>query len=297
MNEILAAIPAVGGIVAPVLGLAAIGWLWVRAGWDYPLAFVTRLATTLAVPCLIFTALVRTEIAPAALAQLTLASLAAYGAVLAAFWAIGAALRLERRTYLPALAFGNTGNIGLPLALFAFGPEGLSLAVVVFAVMAVLSFTLGVWLVAGGGSPLAALREPLVGATLLGALFLWQGWTLPAPAMNTLELIGQLAIPLMLLTLGVAVARLKPAGIGRALLLSALKLAICLGLAWAVGRAMALPPTAFAVLVVQVATPVAVTSYMLAQKYGADADAVAGLVVVSTLLAIAALPVILAVVI
>ena len=297
MNEILAAIPAVGGIVAPVLGLAAIGWLWVRAGWDYPLAFVTRLATTLAVPCLIFTALVRTEIAPAALAQLTLASLAAYGAVLAAFWAIGAALRLERRTYLPALAFGNTGNIGLPLALFAFGPEGLSLAVVVFAVMAVLSFTLGVWLVAGGGSPLAALREPLVGATLLGALFLWQGWTLPAPAMNTLELIGQLAIPLMLLTLGVAVARLKPAGIGRALLLSALKLAICLGLAGAVGRAMALPPTAFAVLVVQVATPVAVTSYMLAQKYGADADAVAGLVVVSTLLAIAALPVILAVVI
>ena len=191
MNEILAAIPAVGGIVAPVLGLAAIGWLWVRVGWDYPLAFVTRLATTLAVPCLIFTALVRTEIAPAALAQLTLASLAAYGVVLVAFWAIGAALRLERRTYLPALAFGNTGNIGLPLAVFAFGPEGLSLAVVVFAVMAVLSFTLGVWLVAGGGSPLAALREPLVGATLLGALFLWQGWTLPAPAMNTLELIGQ----------------------------------------------------------------------------------------------------------
>ncbi|MGR3541623.1 MAG: AEC family transporter [Hasllibacter sp.] len=297
MNPALASLAAVAGIVAPVFALAAIGWLWVRAGWEYPLRFVTRLAMTLAVPCLIFGALVRTQIAPAALAQLTLASLAAYGAVLAAFWSLGAALGLERRTYLPALAFGNTGNLGLPLALFAFGPEGLSLAVVVFAVMAVLSFTIGIWLVSGGGSPLAALREPLVGATLLGALFLWQGWTPPALAMATIELIGQLAIPLMLLTLGVAVARLKPAGAGRALALSLLKLAVCLAVAWGVGRAMDLPPTAFAVLVVQVATPVAVTSYMLAEKYGADADAVAGLVVASTLTAVAALPAILAAVI
>jgi malate permease and related proteins len=107
---------------------------------------------------------------------------------------------------------------------------------------------------------------------------------------NTLRLIGQLAIPLMLITLGVAVARLTPGGLGRAFWLSALKAAVCIAIAWVVGRWFALDPVAFAVLVLQVATPVAVTSYLLAQKYGADADAVAGLVVVSTLLSVIYIP-------
>jgi len=78
--------------------------------------------------------------------------------------------------------------------------------------------------------------------------------------------------------------------------LAAVKLVLCAGLAWAVGRQFALEPTAFGVLVIQVATPVAVTSYMLAEKYGADADAVAGLVVASTLMSVVALPGLLALV-
>ncbi len=92
------------------------------------------------------------------------------------------------RTYLAPLIFGNTGNLGLPLALFAYGDEGLGYAVVIFAIMGVYSFTFGVWLVSGGGSPLKVIKEPLVGATLLGALFLWQGWETPMFLTNTLSL-------------------------------------------------------------------------------------------------------------
>jgi hypothetical protein len=134
----------------------------------------------------------------------------------------------------------------------------------------------------------------MVAATLLGALFLWQGWQTPTFLTNALELIGQIAIPIMLITLGVAVARLQPAKMGLSIVLSALKLAICVGIAWGVGDYFALDPVAFGVLVIQVATPVAVTSYMLAEKYGADADAVAGLVVASTLMSVLALPALLA---
>ena len=112
---------------------------------------------------------------------------------------------------------------------------------------------------------------------------------------NTLGLIGQMAIPLMLITLGVAVARLSPAGIGRAVFLSVIKLALCIGCAWVAADFFALDDVAFGILVLQVATPVAVTSYMLAEKYGADAQSVAGLVVVSTLMSIGALPLLLAV--
>ena len=284
-------------IVAPVFLLGAIGFAWVRLGFEYRLQFVTQLSMTLAVPCLIFVALMETEVDPQALAAISLAAIAAYGAVTLLFWALVRLLRLEVRTYLAPLIFGNTGNIGLPLALFAFGDEGLGFAVVVFAIMAVWSFTYGVWLVAGGGSLLKVVKEPLVAATLLGLLFLWRDWETPVFLTNTLRLVGQLAIPLMLITLGVAVARMTPGGLGRALWLSALKAAVCLAVAWTVGRWFALDPVPFAVLVLQVATPVAVTSYLLAEKYGADADGVAGLVVASTLLSVLYIPVVLAFVI
>jgi len=201
--------------------------------------------------------------------------------------------RLDRSTYLAPLIFGNTGNIGLPLAFFAFGNEGLSYAVVVFAVMAILSFTLGIWMVAGAGSFGKVLKEPMVAGTLLGALFLWQGWKTPQVITNALELTGQMAIPLMLITLGVAIARLKVTAMTKAVAMSAFKAAVCVAAAWAVAEWFALPPVASAVLIVQVATPVAVTSYMIAEKYEADSETVAGLVVVSTLMSVITLPLIL----
>ena len=281
-------------VVTPVFALAAIGFGWVRAGYAYDIAFVTRLTMTLSVPCLIFVALMETEADPVALATLLAASVVSYGIVGAVFAGVVAVTGLERRTFLAPLIFGNTGNVGLPLALFAFGREGLGLAVVVFAVMAVGSFTIGIWLVAGAGSMGRVLREPMVGATLAGALFLWAGWTTPPAITETLRLTGQMAIPLMLLTLGVAIARLQTRGIGRAIALSALKAGVCVSVAAGVGLAFALPPVAFAVLVLQIATPVAVTSYMLAEKYGADAQSVAALVVASTVMAVGLLPLILA---
>jgi predicted permease len=282
-------------VVAPVFLLSAVGFAWVKAGFEYRVEFVTRLAMTLSVPCLIFAALMKIEVAASAVALLSLASAVAYLALTLLFWGLVTALRLDRRTWLSPLIFGNTGNIGLPLALFAFGQTGLGLAVVVFAVMVVMSFTFGIWMVAGGGSPWRVLREPMVGATLLGALFLWQGWHTPEWLTRTIELAGQMAIPLMLITLGVAVARLHPRGYLLALCLSLLKVAVCTAVAWVVGRWFALPDPAFAVLVLQVATPVAVTAYLIAEKYKADAEAVAGIVVVSTLTSLVSIPLTLAV--
>jgi len=282
-------------ITAPVFVLAAIGYAWVRLGVEYKVDFVTRLAMTLSVPCLIFTALMKTQIEPAALTALSLATVAAYGAVTLAMVVLARLAGLDMRAYVAPLIFGNTGNLGLPLALFAFVETGLGYAVVVFAIMAIWSFTFGIWLVAGRGAFGKVLREPLLWGTLLGGLFLWQGWETPRVLTRTLELIGQMAIPLMLITLGVAVARLTPGRISQAVVLSVAKLVVCVALAWAVGLWFELDKIAFGVLVLQIGTPVAVTSYLLAEKYGADAQAVAGLVVVSTVLSVFALPAMLAV--
>ena len=280
-------------IVAPVFLLASAGFSWKKLGFDYPVEFVTRLAMTFAVPCLIFTALMQTEIDPAALSTMTIATFVSYAVIGLLAWGLIRVTGSDRRTFLAPTIFGNTGNLGLPLAVFAFGEAGLGYAIVIFAIMAVLSFTVGIRMVSDDASVKRVLREPMIWATLAGALFLWQGWQTPRWLTNSLELAGQLAIPLMLFTLGVAVARLTPRGVGRAMLLSLAKLLLCLGAAVGVGLAFGLEDVAFAVLVVQMATPVAVTAYLLAERYRADADAVAGYVVISTLMSVLSLPVLL----
>lgn len=280
--------------VAPVFILAGIGVVWVKMGWEYRVQFVTRLTMTLSVPALIFVSLMKTEIDPQALRDTALATVVAYIGVGLILLAVLKALKLDLRTYLAPLSFGNTGNLGLPIALFAYGTVGFDFAVVIFAIMAILSFTIGVWVVSGGGSPVSAVKEPMVWATILGGLFLINDWMLPTWSVNTLSLIGQIAIPVMLITLGVAVARLKPGAFGRAIWLSIAKYIVCISASVAIGMFFKLPPVALGVLIVQVSTPVAVTSYMLAEKYNADADQVAGLVMVSTLMSIIVIPVLLA---
>ena len=282
-------------IVAPVFLLSGIGFAWVKLGFEYRLEFVTRLAVTLALPSLIFVALMQTDIPSGDLTRFTLAAVAAHMTLAFVFWVIVRLTRMEQRTYLAPLIFGNTGNLGLPLCFFAFGQAGLGYAVIFLAVTALLTFTYGIYLVAGRGTFGKVLREPMVWATLLGALFLWRGWETPLFLTNTLDLLGQLAIPIMLITLGVAIARLTTQKLQQAIWLSLLKLAVCFALGWGLAVGFNLGPLAFGVLVLQICTPIAVTSYMLAERFEADSDAVAGMVMVSTVLSIATLPLILAI--
>lgn len=283
-------------IVTPIFLLAAIGFGWVRMGYDYPVEFVTTLAMKLAVPCLVFSALERTTLSPTAVSEMAVAVIAAYGVLSVVIFALVMAVSLPQRTYFAPLLFGNTGNLGLPLALFAFGEAGLSYAVILLAVGVVWQFTFGLWVVAGGANPMRVLKEPMVIAAILGSLFLWLDWETPKVLGNAVGLLGQMAIPMMLITLGVAVANLELDRIGSAVFLSATKLVLCAATGFAIAAALGLGPVPTGILVLQLSTPVAVTSYLLAEKYNVGGPQVAGLVVVSTLMSIAALPILLAVV-
>ena len=281
-------------IVAPVLLLAGIGLAWVKVGFEYRIEFVTQLAMTLSVPCLIFTALMKTEINSGVLQSVVLASMFCYLFITIAAFGLVKFFGLSIRVFLSPIIFGNTGNIGLPVCFFAFGTLGLDFAVVIFAVMAIYNFTFGVWLVSGGGSPIKALKEPLIPAVVLGTVFLIYGVQTPKFLTNTLELIGQMAIPLMLMTLGVAIGRMKRSGLKKVFWPAIWKILVCLICAVLVVWLFNLPKVAGAVLILQVTTPVAVTSYLLEEKYGTDADAVAALVIVSTLISVLFIPVCLA---
>lgn len=280
-------------VVAPVFLIAGSGYLWVKQGVEYPTEFVTRLATKIAVPCLVFDSLMTTEIDPEALATMFWASVVTYGVAMITVYVFLKIAKLDMASYFAPFVSGNTGNMGLPLCLFAFGQAGFGYAIILFSVTSVFAFSIGIYVITGGTSLRKLVREPLVISTLLGLLFLVQGWQLPEFLTNTINLVGRIGIPIMLITLGVAVARLKPANIVSALWLSAAKIAICTLVAIGVGSVFDLPDTAYAVLVLQMSAPVAVTSYLLAERYKVDAEAVAGLVVVSTVMTIGVAPLIL----
>lgn len=277
-------------IIAPVFLLAFAGYVWGKLKLNFDLQFITRLAVNFSMPCLIFSVLVKAEIEPDAVRDIALATLAAYGALGAVLWAGLRAAGLSMRTYLAPGTFGNTGNVGLPVALYAYGEPGLAFAIVIFAVMAILQFTLGVYVVAGTGRIHDAAKQPLVYGSVLGGIFAVQGWGVPEWALNSLELAGQIAIPAMLLTLGVSIANLSPGEVGRATLFSFIKLALSALVAVAVARAFGLTGAAQGTLILQLIMPVAVTNYLLAQRYRADPDTIAGAVVISTLIAVIAIP-------
>jgi predicted permease len=281
-------------ITAPVFVLALIGYGWTRTGLPFDIPFVTRLSMQVSIPCLIFSVLSGIEVDPVVFRDLALASLVLYLLIAAISYILVRGGGLDRRAYLAPIIFANTGNVGLPIALFAYGEEGLAYAMVIFAVMAALSFTAGLMMITEKASPLEALKQPVFHASILGILFTAQGWPVPAVVQNTLSLVGQIAIPTMLITLGVAVAQLNVRDLGRALSVSLAKAAVGALSAIAVAAAFALGEVATGALIIQAIMPVAVTSYMLATRYDADPDAVAGLVVVSTLVSVAIVPLALA---
>ena len=280
-------------VVTPVFLIAAIGYFWVKSGFEYRVEFVTRLAMTLAVPALVFTSLTQNTINPKFLTDMIIVVCMAYALVSVLALIFTFIFKLDLRTFLMPLISGNTGNLGLPLCFLAFGNDGLGYAVIVFAFTSIVAFTVGLWVVSGIRSFKQPLKEPLVPATILGLLFMLYGWETPKILTNSLNLIAQMAIPLMLITLGVAVARLKTQIALKTLGISISKIIIGTIAGIAVGYQFSIPYEAFAVLIIQMSMPVAVTSYLLAEKYGASSEAVAGLVVISTFLTTFTTPVLL----
>ncbi len=280
-------------IIAPLFVCAGIGYVWARAGHNYDVDLVTSLIFLLGTPCLVFSTLLKLEVSPAALGEIAFAAALA----LAAFMTFAAAtlklLRLPFPPFLPALTFPNTGNMGLPLCLFAFGDAGLALGIAFFAVISTAQFTIGMWISSGQPSPRQLVRTPQLYAIAISLLFMLTDTPPPAWIANTTALIGGMTIPLMLITLGVSLARLEMANLRRGLMLSFLRL--CVGLLVGLGLAQGLgfEGTTRGVVIIQCAMPVAVFNYLFAQRFNRAPEEVAGLVVLSTLITFAALPLVL----
>lgn len=277
-------------VVLPVLLVAGIGFTWAKMGRRFDSVFLTDIATNIGTPCLVAHSLTTLKISPAALAQMGMAVLVA----IAGFLVLGIVtlrlMKLSPNSYLPALTFPNTGNMGLPLALFAFGQEGLGLAVVYFGCTVTLQFTLGISLSAGNLSLSRLVRTPTIYAVAISILLLMLKIQPPAWIDNTISVLGGITIPMMLLTLGVSLAQLKVNAMGRNLVLACVRLAGGFLIALLVVHLFDLPPMAAGVLIIQSSMPVAVFNFLFAQYYGRAHGDVAAMVVISTAISFVTLP-------
>ena len=277
-------------VLVPVFLAIAVGFGWARFRFPFDREFVTRIVTLVGTPCLAFSAITRFDGDLLALGEIALAAAMA----IAAFAAIGAvALRLAGQPVtglLPSLILPNAGNMGLPVCLFAFGPAGLSLGFGFAAVVIAGHFTIGVMLAAGRVDWRELARTPVIWALAAAVLFLALDQPVPAWLANTADLLGGLTIPLMLLSLGVSLASLEVRLLGLSLGLGLLRLGMGAGVGLTLGSVLGLDPVAAGVVALQSAMPTAVYNYLLAARYGGPADAVAGTVVVSTVLSLITLP-------
>ena len=281
-------------VLLPVFAVAGVGYGWRRLGMPFEREFVTRMIMNVAGPCLIVDSLAGLDLPLERFVTMVGASVAMFATTLAAAWLLLRALKLSVRSYLPAVGIGNTGNLGLPLSLFAFGEAGLGLAVAVYAVNSVAQFTLTPMLQSGQPALRALLTTPVVYGAVIGTALLASGAELPGWLGSTIALLGDLMIPLMLLALGNTLGGLHARRLSLAFGLGAARLVLGFAVALAVSFAFGLEGTAQAVLVLQGSMPAAVFNYLFAARYGRDADDVAGIVLVSTLLAAVTMPLLVA---
>jgi hypothetical protein len=276
--------------VAPVLIVAALGFFWVRSERPLENTTLTPLIVEIGTPCLILATFLRAGISPSAFATMAAASLMALVCFAATAYLMLRLLDLRVRTFLPSLTFPNNGNLGLPLAAYAFGSEGLGYAIVFYAICMVGQFTVGQAVAAGQANWRGILRMPLIYATIIGAVLSFTGIAPPAWVVDTIALIGGMTIPLMLLMLGASLARLHVQSVSRAALLAGVRILPGAAIGYVVALLFGLHGTAQAVLIMQCAMPVAVYNYLFAQKWNNQPEEVAGLVVASTLASIASVP-------
>jgi malate permease and related proteins len=284
---------AILAAVTPVLVVVAIGFFWVRSKRPFETAMLTPLVVDVGTPCLVLATFLKTMVRPSDIAEIALASTIALICFAIGSYGILLTLRLRVRTFLPSLTFPNNGNLGLPLAAYAFGPQGLGYAIVFYAICMIGQFTVGQAIAAGASNFRAIFRLPLLYATAIGVILSATRTSLPIWLLNTIQLIGGMTIPLMLLMLGASLARLPMANISRALLLSAVRIGMGAAVGILVVAILRLDGIAASVLIMQCAMPVAVYNYLFAQKWNNQPDEVAGLVVASTLVSILSIPAVL----
>jgi predicted permease len=244
-------------------------------------------------PCLIFTLITQSKLESGMMGRVVLYTVFACLLVGCLTWIIGKLLKLEGPLFSGVLItsmFMNSGNYGLPVVLFAFGPIALGYASLFFVINVGLTYTLGTVIASMStmSLPKALLnlfKLPMLYAMLLAILFSYTGWKIPLPIERATKLLGEASIPSMLVLLGLQlktaslIGRIKPVTLASSmrLVVSPLLAILLLPLFGLVGPARQ-------AIIIEAGMPAAVLTTMLATEFNSEPSFVTAVVFITTLL-------------
>lgn len=285
-------------IVFPVFACVAAGWLYARflsrRGARLDMAFANQLNMDVFVPALVFAALATRSFDLAS--HLTLATAALFlllGSGLVG-WLLARLLSEAPLTVAPPMMFINAGNMGLPLLTLAFGEAALPAAVVLFFVENTLHYTLGTWLLDHRARLWTLWRVPVIAAALAALAINFVGIEPWPPLFMAIKLLGDVAVPLLLFSLGVrlAISRFSEIKIGLAVAVA--RPLAGMMLAAALIALFDLSGRDAQMLLVFGALPPAVLNYVFAERYCQEPGKVASQVMLGNLAALLFVPLALA---
>jgi malate permease and related proteins len=285
-------------IIFPVFIAVSIGYGFAR--WrgkqaQADMVVINRITMDILAPLLIFSELAAEEFNLYSHGTLIFAgTLICAGSALLA-WPLASVLRYDFRSFVPTMMYKNAGNMGVPLAVLAFGPSGLSPAVALFVAASVLYFSIGIKTVSAKKlqtiSLLKILFSPMMVAMITGVLFAIFHLSVPQFLFLPLKMLGDASIPLMLFSLGVRMLDFNMGnwriGVVGAFFCPATGLAT----AWGLDKVLILAPDQRAQMYLFAALPPAVLCFMVAEQYKQEPEKVASIVLIGNLAALVFVPI------
>ena len=266
-------------ILFPLFAITALGY-FVGRRMKPDLSHANKLNMDVFVPALVFGALVGKDFRLGEYLPLLFATVVIIVGSGVAGWLVARAAGIATKTLVPPMMFNNCGNLGLPLAVLAFGESALAPAVVMFVVSNVIHFSYGAWLLDHHTKLSTVWRSPSILATIAGLAVGFLGIEVWPPLLMSIEMVGDISIPLMLFALGVRLADSRISAVGFGLFGAVLRPVVGMALAWALLQMLELPPREQALLLVFGALPPAVLNYIFAEKYKQEPERVASIVMI-----------------
>jgi predicted permease len=205
-------------------------------------------------------------------------------------WPVARLARVSPRTFVPPMMFNNCGNMGLPLAVLAFGRPGLAAMVLLLVASTLLQFTLGSRIVSRHAEWKALATSPMIIASVLGLVFSAFAWKLPSALMTGLKMLGDATLPMMLFALGVRLIDLSKRGWRLGVLGAVVCPVAGMAGAYLAQFLLRLPSEQFAQLMLFASLPPAALNYLLAERYQQEPERVASLVLIGNAFAIVFVP-------
>ena len=279
-------------IIFPIFSIVAAGYIYSRY-YRPDMSTGNRINMDIFTPALIFDIMSASDFALANYAALAGAGLLVVLGSGVIAWPVARLFKFEWKTFVPPMMFTNSGNMGVPLILLAFGEAALPAAIILFALENFLHFTLGQQMINHRASIVSLIKNPMVIATIGGIGFSLSGVSLGETARLPIHMLGQIAIPLMLFSLGARLTEIDfkdwKIGVVSAWFcpLSGLLIALL------ITPIVPLPAEQIPVLLLFSILPPAVLNYMVAEQFNQQPQLVASIVLIGNLASLVIIPVVL----